>query len=597
MFTILANQNLPRHSFPPGPVLAPTPRAILAGGETYENGSLAVAFDGAIYNARELRDLVPGPPGTTAELIGRLYERFGLDLLLRLNGPCALCILDKRTGRTTIATDRFGIRPVVYLGSPGMLVCAGRIRDLLAVPGCDPGGLDLGALVDYLNLSAVPTPRSAYAKVRKLAPGHFLTVWEGDLAPRPQRYYDLDYSPAGRSDAEQLADLPPAIERAVQTVVAAELGNGRTVGAFLSGGTDSSTVAGMIGKLEGGVKTFSIGFDEPGYNELDYARLAARHFGTEHHEYTVTPDDVLSAVEALVDVFDEPFGNASAVPTYFCARLAGRNGVDTLLAGDGGDEIFGGNERYAAGRVFSGYHKIPALLRKGLIEPFFAVAPTRHPFLEKGRKYLRRANIPQPERFFSYHPVAALGIGGIFSPDFVRQLNGHDPDAWARELWEQAPADSELNRLLYLDMKFTITDNDLRKVTGMVEKAGLKVAYPFLDHRLVEFAGRMPVGLKVRGTRLRHGFKEALRDFLPAEIIAKQKHGFGLPIGVWIKTKPRIAQLVADTLLARSCSIRPWLREGFLEEIFRLHRDTGAAFYGDFIWHLLMVELWHRKRT
>ncbi|KAF0221847.1 MAG: asparagine synthase [Geobacteraceae bacterium] len=554
-----------------------------------------MAFEGVIYNARDLAREVGVEPDSTAHLLALLYERFGTDLFTRINGPCAVSIFDKVNGRATIATDRFGIRPIVYLADGKRFISASRIRDILAIPGVDHGGVDPGAVVDYLNLSAVPSPRTVYRNVRKLPPGHFLTLSEKERSPRLVQYYDIDYTVSGLGEAEILTGIPVGIEDAVGSILAAERGAGRQVGAFLSGGTDSSTVTGMIKKLSGNAKTFSIGFDEPGYNELDYARIAARHFGVEHHEYIVTPDDVLAAIDALGDVFDEPFGNASAVPTYFCAQLAREHGVDTLLAGDGGDEIFGGNERYAAGKLFNAYHRIPALLRKGLIEPLVGAAPAAHPVIEKGKKYIRRANIPQPDRFFSYNPVAALGIENIFSPDFIRQLDGHDPNGWARDLWTTARADNELNRHLYLDMKFTITDNDLRKVTGMTEKAGVRVAYPFLDPRLVDFAAHMPVGLKVKGDRLRYAFKESLRNFLPPEIIVKQKHGFGLPIGVWTRSKKNIAEFVKDALLGPSCSISLWLREGFLEEIFRIHRETGAAFYGDVIWHLLMLELWHKK--
>lgn len=565
---------------------------MLDGGELYEGTDVAVAFDGVIYNARDLAREMGVEPSSQAHLLALLYERHGLDLFAKLNGPCAACIVDKHTGRVAIATDRYGIQPVVYLAESGRFICAPRIRSILAVPGVDQGEIDLGAIVDYLNLSAVPSPRTIYRNIKKLPPGHLITLVDGDTTPCLSSYYDLDYTNNGLGEAEILDRIPKEIEESIETILAAEASGGRRVGTFLSGGTDSSTITGMVKKLAGSVKGFSIGFDEPGYNELDYARIAARHFGVEHYEYMVTPEDVLAAIDALGDVFDEPFGNASAVPTYFCAKLARDHGVDTLLAGDGGDEIFGGNERYAAGNVFNAYHRIPALLRKRIIEPLVGAAPAAHPVIEKGKKYIRRANIPQPDRFFSYNPVAALGLENIFSPDFIHQLGGHDLNGWARELWHRARANEELNRHLYLDMKFTITDNDLRKVTGMTEKAGVRVAYPFLDYRAVNFAARMPVGMKVRGGRLRCAFKESLRNFLPPEILVKQKHGFGLPIGVWTRSKPVIASFVRDTILARGSFVQEIIRGRFLDEIYDVYQKTGASFYGDILWHLLMLELW-----
>jgi len=571
------------------------PWAAIGGGDFFEDAAVAVTFDGTLYNGRDLARELSLEPDNSARLIADLYERHGLDLFTRLNGPCAVCIVDKRQNTAHVATDRYGINPVVYLANGGRVICAPRIRDILALPSVDPGGIDPGALVDYLNFSAIPGPRTVYRNLRMLPPGHVMTVSGANTDPQLTCYYDLDYTIENAGEERYRALVPSAIEEAVRVILDTEAAAGRRVGTFLSGGTDSSTVTGMVKKLAGSVKSFSIGFDEPGYNELDYARIAARHFGAEHHEYMVTPNDVLAAIDALLDVYDEPFGNASAIPSYFCARFARDHGVDTMLAGDGGDEIFGGNERYAAGRVFSAYHQVPKLLRKGLIEPLLALAPAVHPVIGKGQKYIRRANIPQPDRFYSYNPVAALGVDAIFSPDFVRQLGGHDTNAWARELWNAAGTDDELNRLLYLDMKHTVTDNDLRKVNGMTAKAGMRVAYPFLDHRLVDLAGRMPSDLKVRGTYLRYIFKESLKGFLPPEVIAKQKHGFGLPIGVWVRTKGNITEFVRDALLGPSCSIRPWLRDGFLEDIFRIHGETGASFYGDIIWNLLMMELWNMR--
>ena len=382
----------------------------------------------------------------------------------------------------------------------------------------------------------------------------------------------------------------------MDTIVKHELSMGNSIGAFLSGGTDSSTVTGMIKKLDHKVKTFSIGFDEPGYNELHYARIAAKHFGAEHHEYVVTPEDVLRTVDIIIDAYDEPFGNASAVPTYYCALLAKEHVVDTLLAGDGGDEIFGGNERYVANNIFSLYHKIPPILRERLLDPGISKIPSAISFIDKAKKYVRRANIPQPDRFYSYNPVMALGKEEIFSSELLKYLNGYNPLAWAKKLYSDAKAENELNRLLYVDMKFTITDNDIRKVTEMSQKAGVKVCYPLLDHRLVDFAATIPPSLKVKGTKLRYIFKKALSDFLPSEVINKKKHGFGLPIGIWIRTKKDISVFVKEILLNPNISIGHFFRKGFIEELFRLHDTTGAAFYGDIIWNLLILELWNSRQ-
>lgn len=571
--------------------------ALACGRDVFEDSNIAVVSDSDIYNSKELYKRVDSEQRSDAHLIGMLYLKFDLLTFKKLSGPFCVCIVDKKNHKLIVVTDRFSIKPVVYYWDERHFVFGTRIKAILSAPQSKTNEIDYEAIVDYINIEAIPTPKTIYKSVRKLPPGHFL-IFDFDnekMGLNVNRYYDIEYNEE-RAEDSCLESIPLYIEDSVKIALEYEKSRGRKIGAFLSGGTDSSTVTGMIKNLTGSVKTFSIGFDEPGYNELDYARIAAKHFGAEHYEYMVTPDDVLKALDVILDVYDEPFGNASAVPTYFCAYLAKQKGVDTLLAGDGGDEIFGGNERYAKDKIFSVYHKIPSLVRKGMLEPLIYLAPKAIPVFYKGEKYIRRANIPQPDRFFSYNPVMALGKEAIFSPDLLCSLNGYDPVSWARNLYANVRDTDELNRLLYIDMKFTITDNDLRKVTAMSEKAGIHVAYPFLDHHLVDFAASMPGYLKVKGTYLRYGFKKALKGFLPHEVIKKKKHGFGLPIGIWIRTKKNIADFVGDALLTPNCTIRPFFREGFIEELFRLHRETGAAFYGDIIWNLLVLELWMRKR-
>lgn len=570
-------------------------RVEIGGAQVFEDERLRVAVDSSLCNARQLAQELALAPGDEARLIGALYLRHGLDFLTRLQGVFALALFDKQSGRLLVATDPYGIKPVVYAEGPGGVAFAPRLKALLAVPAFAAPELDAEALVEYFNHSAIPTPKTIFRGLRKLAPGHYLLIEPGADAARVQAYYDIDYAKADSDPIDYLEQVPRMIEQSTRTQLDYELAQGRKVGCFLSGGTDSSTLVGMVKKLAGRVQTFSIGFDEPGYNELGYARIAARHFGAESHEYIVTPEDVLSAITAVGEAYDEPFGNSSVVPAYFCARLAREHGIDTLFAGDGGDEIFGGNERYAGDKVFARYRQVPALLRKGLLEPLLAAAPAVHPVIDKGKKYVRRANIPLPDRFYSYNPVMALGMTNIFAPELLRTLNGYDPVAWARRLFDGARAADDLDRLLYLDMKFTITDNDVPKVSAMAAKAGVRVAYPLLDRPLVDFAAAMPVDLKVKGTYLRYAFKKSLSGFLPQEIIDKKKHGFGLPIGVWARSHPQVSAFVRDTLLGSGCGIRGYFRDGFIEEIFQAHQQSGAAYYGDILWQLIILELWRRK--
>jgi len=569
--------------------------AVVYGTDIFENDAISVIADADLYNLQELIGPDDAVQHDDAYLIGMLYLRYGLISFEKLRGPFSICIIDKKEQKIIVATDRFGIKPVVYYFDGETLIFGQRIKEIQALSQSRIDEIDYEAVVDYINLSAIPTPKTIFRNIKKLSPGYFLSVEKEKMRPDFTRYYDIEYSEEKFSSKYFLKKLPDRIEESVKAMLEYEQARKHRVGTFLSGGTDSSTVAGMLKKLSGHVKTFSIGFDEPGYNELGYARIAARHFDSEYYEYIVTPDDVLRALDVIADAYDEPFGNASAVPAYFCALLAKENGIDTLFAGDGGDEIFGGNERYAMDSKFSIYHKVPLFVRKGLLEPLISMLPSTAPFVERGRKYIKRANIPQPDRFYSYNPVIAFGKENIFSADFLSRLNGYDTLAWARDLYDGANTKDDLNRLLYIDMKFTITDNDLKKVTFMSEKAGINVCYPLLDHKLVDFASAIPASLKVKGHRLRYIFKKALRDFLPVEVIKKKKHGFGLPIGVWLRTKKKISAFAKECLLSSDCAIKPYFRKNFIENIFSMHDATKAVFYGDVIWFLLIFELWHKR--
>ncbi len=567
----------------------------VCGLDLYEDEKISVFSDSDVYNSQELYEILNQEARGEAHLIGLLYHKYGLLAFEKLRGTFSVSIIDKKNQKLIVVTDRFGIKPVVYYSDKNFFAFAPRIKAILSLQQPKVRETDYDAIVDYINLSAIPSPKTIYKKIRKLQPGHFIVVEKDTIHPKIIQYYDIEYSEAKSGEKYFIEQLPYHIEESVRVALKYELTKGHRIGSFLSGGTDSSTITGMIKKLNGHVTTFSIGFDEPGYNELHYAKITSKHFGADHHEYIVTPDDVLKVLDIILDAYDEPFGNASVVPTYFCSLLAREKGVDTLFAGDGGDEIFGGNERYAVNNIFSRYHRIPSTLRNNFIEPGMSIIPSAVPLIEKGKRYIKRANMPQPERFYSYNPVVALGKDNIFSAELLRHLNGYDPLEWARTLYKKARAESEINRLLYIDMKSTITDNDLRKVTAMSKQAGVGVSYPFLDYKLVDFAATIPALLKVNGTKLRYIFKKALHDFLPMEVIKKKKHGFGLPIGVWIRTKKNISSFARDVLLSSQCTIKPFFREGFIEDTFKLHDITKITFYGDIIWYLLIFELWNKK--
>ncbi len=559
----------------------------------WEGPDGAVAYDLDLTNAqalgREAGDAAGGD-GDPGRLLWALYRRHGASFVDRLRGPFGFALWDTRERRLLVATDPYGIRPVVYAPIQGGLVAASRIRHLLAHPGVDRE-IDLQAVHHYLFFTAIPSPASIYRGVRRLEPGHLLEHGGGRTEGRA--YYDIRYRPHDWSGERhwRLA-IPLEIRRAVGRF--APLSPPESTGCFLSGGTDSSSVAGFYTRVTGvPAKTFSIGFDEPGYNELDYAHIAARHFGTEQHEYFVTPDDVLALVEALPRLYDEPFGNSSVIPTYYCARLAREHGAHVLLAGDGGDEIFGGNERYVKNLVFERYHALPGVLRRGVLEPALSRLPGVG-VVYRAKRYVRRANIPNPDRFYSYNLLAETDPNEIFHPEFLSRVDPEGFLAVARRHYARAAPAHVTDRLLYLDMKLTITDNDLRKVTRMTEAAGVRVRYPLLDRDLVDFTATIPPTLKVRPGRGRYIFKRAMEGFLPREIIEKQKHGFGLPVTPWFRKHRGLSELLNDTLFAPGARITRWVRPEFLRGMKQGFETDTTTYYGSNLWVFLVLELWLR---
>lgn len=481
--------------------------------------------------------------------------------------------------------DRFARETIcVAVGGQGDLKVAARANQL-AQPG---SALDLQALFSYAYHHAIPSPRTIFAGVQRVPAGHVARIEQGRIKLEP--YWRPRFTaPAQAPSFEQLQrEFTQLLEESVRNEW-----DGGVPGCFLSGGTDSSTVAGMLAKVASGREThsFSIGFEAEGYDEMAFARIAAKHFGVKHHEYYVTPDDLVRSIPKVAASFDQPFGNSSAVPAYHCALLAKEHGVTRLLAGDGGDELFGGNSRYAKQRLFDAYAKVPTWLRRGLIEPLFAGrGDAGFVLTRKAGSYLEQAMQPMPARNQLYNLILRLGVERVFEPRFLAQVDQGAPLAAQQQVWDQAEADNLLDRELAYDWRFTLAESDLPKVRGATQLAGVEVGYPLLDERLVEFSMRLPADWKLRGNKLRWFFKEALRGFLPDEILTKKKQGFGLPFGVWATRHAALAQLAGDSL--RSLGTRGVVRPAFIDELLtqRLHEHPG--YFGEMVWILMMLEQW-----
>jgi len=515
----------------------------------------------------------------------RGYRDHGTAILDQLQGSFALTILNAAKNEALLAVDRVGTRPLAFSKTATGIVFGSTLDAILTHPEIRPP-LDLQGILHYLYFHVVPSPGTVYSGISKLEPAQYLHYHAGRTE---LRHYWIPTFHEGGADFEPLAaELREILER---TVRRADPEN--AAGAFLSGGLDSSTVSGMLSKTQSHqAKTYSIGFNVRGYDEIEYARIAVRHFNTEAHEYYVKPEDVVSTLSLIANIYDEPFGNSSALPVYCCARLAKADGLNVLLAGDGGDEIFAGNERYAKQMLFEQYERLPTGLRRALVEPVLNRTPRigAIPLLRKLQRYVEQARIPLPDRLETYNLLHMVPLAEIFTPEFLAAVDVGGPLRLRREAYARSGATHHVNRMLYLDWKFTLADNDLRKVNRMSQHAGIEVRYPMLDDELLDLSTRVPPQMKLRGQQLRYFFKRALKDFLPSEIIAKPKHGFGLPFGEWLRTSSDLQETIEGSL--NDLRARGWLRPEFIDRVLHDHRTNHAGFYGSMIWVLAMLELW-----
>ncbi len=555
----------------------------------WSENNICVAYDLNLTNESFLRTLLSEnsiDTGNPGKLIWRLFKKYGLDFIDKLRGAYAFAVW---TGSDLIVvTDCFGIRPVVYTKSERHFIVASRIRHLL-LDETVSRQIDPEAIYHYLFFQAVCSPVSIYKSVNKLEPGKGLKFSGNCLTSFV--HYDIKYRPVkNRSESYWTQTIPNEVEKAVQASVLERSHD--NIGCFLSGGTDSSSVAGYYSKFsKNPVKTFSIGFAEPKFNELDFARIAVARFGTEQHEYCVTPKDVIELMDLLPQIYDEPFGNASVFPAYYCARLARENGINILLGGDGGDEIFGGNERYVTNLIFEKYFSLPRFIRSAILEPALSSLPSIG-LIYKAKQYVRRANMKNPQRFYSYNLLAENDPNLIFRKSFLEMIDFNCFMKLAEKLYSSDSHAHDTDRLLYIDMKFTITDNDLRKVTQMVEAAGIQVQYPLLDKDLVDFTTTIPPCLKVKWGKNRYIFKKAMQGFLPDKIINKSKHGMGLPISLWFKTNKQLSEVLYDKLFSANCRIRDYISDNFLSEIKKAFETNQTSYYGDNLWVFLILEDW-----
>jgi asparagine synthase (glutamine-hydrolysing) len=514
-----------------------------------------------------------------------LYERFGPDAIDRMRGRYSICLIDIGKRLVMLGTDRFSVFPVCWASDGSRIAFSGRADD---VPLRAPTVISPQALYDYLYFHVIPAPQTIYEKIHRMRTAERLIA--SDRGVNVGCYWRPNFA-KGRSSS--FTDLRQRFHAALRCAVARESDEG-SVGAYLSGGTDSSTIAGLLREHAGtSVGAYSIGFDADGYDEMAYASLAARHFGLTHRAHYMTSSELVTAVPKIARSLEQPFGNSSIVPAYVCAQLAASDGVAKLLAGDGGDELFGGNSRYAKQLVFEVYWRLPGRARLAIERAMLDRSWSQLPVLRKIRSYVTQARTEMPARAEAYNLLTRLGPANLLSEGFLRRVDTAKPAFDQALTWAHTKDHEHLvNRMLAYDWQYTLADSDLPKVTISSALANVAVGFPMLDDDLLDLSLELPPTLKVRGTTLRPFFKQALRDFLPAAVIRKRKHGFGMPFGVWLARDKRLSEYVGDRI--DGVSARGIFRAGALQRLRSVHMTEHAGYYGEMIWVAVMLEEWLR---
>jgi len=555
-----------------------------------ETGTVCTVFNGEIYNFADVRAelLAHGHRFRTSsdtEVIVHGYEQWGERCVEKFRGMFAFAVWDATERRLVLARDRVGVKPLYYAELPGRGVVFGsELKSLLEDPDV-PRAWRPDAIDAYLTLLYIPAPATIYKGIHKLEPGHVLVAEKG--AVRTSRYWDLEFTGDGdpRREAEYLEQLDALLAESVALRQIADV----PLGAFLSGGIDSSAVAAyMVETSRRPPITISVGFDHAAYDELAHAKQVAEHLGCEFHPRTVTPD-IVSLLPKLAWHFDEPFADSSAVPTYYVSKAA-RELVTVALSGDGGDELWAG---YARHRV----ERWEQNARRALGPASAAAGALAHalPLSVKGARSLRHLATSPAQAYALKHAYGMFEPGAkarLYSSDFGASLNGSDPFTRFRDAWQRCRSIDPLDRGLYVDVHTYMVDDILTKVDRMSMAVSLEARDPLLDHRLLEFAATVPAALKLKDGRGKYLLRKVLEKRVPPSILQRGKQGFEAPIGEWLRgpLAPMADALLADGRLRDRGIFEP-------REVTRLwteHRD-GRADHRHRLWQLIMLELWFRQ--
>jgi len=552
-----------------------------------EDRTVWIVFNGEIYNFRELRRELEAAghafyTSTDTEVIVHAYEEWGRAAIARLRGMFGLAIFDTRSNTLLVARDRIGIKPMYYARTNGRLYFGSELKSLLEAPDL-PRDLDPDALDHYLSFLYTPRDGSIFKSVKKLPPGHTLTWCDGTLSI--ERYWQV---PAAETycgtEADAIRDLREVLAGAVRSHLVSDV----PLGAFLSGGVDSSLVVGLMAETSGArVKTFSIGFDEPAFDELEHARTVAQHFGTDHHELVVKPDAV-GILDRLVWHFDEPFADSSAIPTWYVSEMARRH-VTVVLSGDGGDELFGGYDRYVPSPRVAAFDRYsPRALRR-----VAAMAAAGLPHGARGKNFLRHVGRDAHGRYLD--AIRFFGSDekpALLSYDLQRRLDGADPETRLARHFERFAHLPWPSQMMRFDAETYLPEDVLTKVDRMSMAHSIESRVPLLDNEVIQFASGLPASLKIKNGRRKHVLKEVAATLLPRDIIDRRKQGFGVPLGTWFRGNLR--ELFADTLLSPASLQRGYFQPHFVRRIVDEHL-AGKRDHTLRLWQLVVFERWHQQ--
>ncbi|MFA5089595.1 MAG: asparagine synthase (glutamine-hydrolyzing) [Candidatus Omnitrophota bacterium] len=560
-----------------------------------EDKKIWIVFNGEIYNFKELKEglLERGHKfisHSDTEVIIHLYEEEGRDCVKKLRGMFAFAIWDSNNKQLFLARDRLGKKPLLYSYKNGVFSFASEFMSLIA-SGNMSRDINLHTIPDYLTYGYIPAPESIYQDVHKLLPGHTLLL--KDKIVDIERYWQLDYTKKNnipfQEAARQAGDM-------LKEAVSIRLYSDVPLGAFLSGGIDSSTVVGLMAGLSSGkkVKTFSIGFNDKDFDELKYAKIIAQSFDTEHREFIVKPNAV-DILPELVERYGEPYSDSSCIPTYYVAKMT-RQYVTVALNGDGGDELFAGYERYRAIYLSRWYSRTPFLLRSRFIEPIINGIP-HYPHtknkMSRLKRFIRGASLSLPKRYLRWVSVCDTDFQNrLYSQEFKNSLSNSNPERLLLPFFNHSEGQELIDMLLCADTNTYLPNDLLVKMDIATMANSLEARSPFLDHRLIEFVVSLKADFKMRWFIKKYLLKNIIKDFIPSKIISRPKMGFGVPVGSWFRND--LKDLLTGTLLSQRCLRRGYFNKEFIQWIVKQHLEEKAD-YTYQLWALLMLELWHNR--